>query len=894
MRLPFLAAAVACAAAAMAETPFASPSFSAEFGAYAVGEALGGKGTSGGGWTLAEGASATHVVDGATRAMALSGAAHFTAAAETTGNVERIDFSLRVEALDAGRPAAVAAMGGLSPALIDGAAGYYGWGDGRWNALFAEGAEPVAETWMEGRLETKVVEDVRFLSYLVKDGAEGEYVRCADRQGRTWFRAGPAAARRGVSFVGSGLFAGFEGAEAQEAFAPVYHWTGGASGDWNDAANWSLGGVAGAGVPGAGSYAFVTNSVAITNGNERAVVDFLAVADGTSVMGGDFETEISLDADRPRAGRALEPKIATFLGVAPAYDFLWERADYAQTSFSPVRRDSSYAPREEDYCHWLRFTASRGGEVKYARTFYFSSLPVCYLATDDGKTPTASKEKHEGTLFMQGNDAFKKQYDGAMTINVRGNSSKNYPKKPYKIKLAEKAKMFDLGAKKNKHWVLLANYNDLSQTRNKLPYDFAGEIGGLGMHSTWVDCVLNGKLLGTYQFCEHVRVAPERVDIYDWEETAGEYGATETDFSAIDAALAADPGSVDITGGYLFEFSTEADEVTRFDILAGSLKMHVMANKPEYLKTSSRMLAWSGNYLQTYFSAITAWDGCASDGRHWSELCDVDSMVDFFIVNELFDNGDMGQKSRFAYIDRGGKLVWGPVWDFDWGSHSRTVADTCEKWRSAGGGEANMNREWTADPWFCLRAYERYHEVRDRYAAVYAPGGTFDRAIATVRRSAEVDERLWAPRKDTANAVRTFDGDVAILKNFHSRRLAWMDRQFTDVATLMASLKNAYQTHPYTPDAFEIEPRVEEGRSVFAVTLRRAHLVKAILNGHVLGTFDVRDGAVRGRFPAGALVEGNGRRNCLSLVAYDRSGHVLARNYALFHHVPRAFTLFFR
>ena len=70
--------------------------------------------------------------------------------------------------------------------------------------------------------------------------------------------------------------------------------------------------------------------------------------------------------------------------------------------------------------------------------------------------------------------------------------------------------------------------------------------------------------------------------------------------------------------------------------------------------------------------------------------------------------------------------------------------------------------------------------------------------------------------------------------------------------------------------------------------------MKAILNGHVLGTFDVRDGAVRGRFPAGALVEGNGRRNCLSLVAYDRSGHVLARNYALFHHVPRAFTLFFR
>ena len=124
MRLPSSAVAVVCAAAAMAETPFGPPSFSAEFGAYAPGEALGGKGTQGGGWTLSEGASATNVVDGAAHAMALRGTAHFTAAAETSGNVERIDFSLKVEALDAGRTAAVEAMGGLLRARIDGAAGY--------------------------------------------------------------------------------------------------------------------------------------------------------------------------------------------------------------------------------------------------------------------------------------------------------------------------------------------------------------------------------------------------------------------------------------------------------------------------------------------------------------------------------------------------------------------------------------------------------------------------------------------------------------------------------------------------------------------------------------------------------------------------------------------------
>ena len=512
MRIALMSAAVSCAAA-LAETPFGPPSFSAEFGAYAVGETLGAKGATGGDWTLADEASATNVVDGGVSAMSLVGTARFTAAEAPAGNVERIDFSILIGDLETGRPAAISAAGALLPAMVDGVAGYYGWGDGRWNGLSADGAQPCRGEWLYGRLETKEVEGIRLVSYLVKRSG-GEYVRCAGADGRTWFRAGAAAERREVSFVGSGLFAKMEGASAQEESGPVYYWTGGASGSWGDPSCWSTNGVAGAGVPGAGSYAFVTNSVAMTNGEECAVIDFLAVRDGAYVVGGDFATEVSLDVSRPRAGRTLAPAFGTFLGAAPNYDFLWERADYLKASFSEICREPSFTPHEDDYCHWIRFAVSRGGNTEYARTFYFSSLPVCYMATDDGQTPTASKEKHEGTLFVQGNDSFKMQYDGAMTVNVRGNSSKGYPKKPYKIKLAEKAKMFGLGEKKNKHWVLLANYNDLSQTRNKLPYDFAREIGGLGMRSTWVDCVLNGTLLGTYQFCEHIRILrahPHRV-----------------------------------------------------------------------------------------------------------------------------------------------------------------------------------------------------------------------------------------------------------------------------------------------------------------------------------------------------------------------------------------------
>lgn len=157
-----------------------------------------------------------------------------------------------------------------------------------------------------------------------------------------------------------------------------------------------------------------------------------------------------------------------------------------------------------------------------------------------------------------------------------------------------------------------------------------------------------------------------------------------------------------------------------------------------------------------------------------------------------------------------------------------------------------------------------------------------------------VDEKLWATRKDKSGAARTFAGDAAILRTFHQKRLAWMDRQFADVPTLMASLKNSSQTHAYTPDAHEIVPRVEGGKLVFDASLIWARWVKVVLNGQVLGTFTVKDGRIDGRLPAAACVVGKNHRNCLAFIAYNSSGTALARNYALFNYVPSGFVFIIR
>ena len=490
----------------------------------------------------------------------------------------------------------------------------------------------------------------------------------------------------------------------------------------------------------------------------------------------------AFDVSRPKSGTALAPELPAFLQSGD-FSCAWRRADWAKTYESTnVAETSSYVPSTSDYEHWLQFSVMNGGLPVLTREVFFSKLPVCYMTTDDGEFPSAQKEKHNGWLRIQGNADFKEQYDGAMVVNVRGNTSAGYPKKPYKVKLNKKASPFSLGSVKSKHWVLLANMPDMSNMRNKLAYDFASSIGVMGMKSTWVEVVLNGRYDGLYQFCEQIRVAKDRVNVFDWEGYSEDSGHTAEDFSWIDPSL------IDVNGGWLFEFSTEMDEVSRFTVRSGNLEMKTMVNAPEYLNTNGAMFDSARDFLRNYFDACTSANRKSAEGRHYSAYCDVDSMVGYFLVQELFGNQDAGAKSRYAYKDVGGKLVWGPVWDFDHAAGTSNMQrPSPERWHAAQG---SMYCEWLSDYRFARRARARYRQIRDAYAALAANGGTIDQYAAFLRESAEANDARWPQN-------RTFAQDVSILKNFIAGHKAWLAEQFMSVTGLLESVRCDAQTSPW-------------------------------------------------------------------------------------------------
>lgn len=128
------------------------------------------------------------------------------------------------------------------------------------------------------------------------------------------------------------------------------------------------------------------------------------------------------------------------------------------------------------------------------------------------------------------------EYDGAkkgMTIKVRGNSSGQQPRKPYKIKLQTKADLLCSGnpLMVDKNWVLLNDYD--MKLRNGFKIN---ELVGLDWtpRNEYVNVIMNGFYRGPYLLCEAVeRNTDCRIDVsktgfiveldaYWWNEN-GEY-----------------------------------------------------------------------------------------------------------------------------------------------------------------------------------------------------------------------------------------------------------------------------------------------------------------------------------------------------------------------------------
>lgn len=251
-------------------------------------------------------------------------------------------------------------------------------------------------------------------------------------------------------------------------------------------------------------------------------------------------------------------------------------------------------------------------------------------------------------------------------IRLRGNSSKEMPKKPVNIKLSDKVKV--LGMNKHKRWCLIASEFDKSMMRNAFTYSlandvqdhFTDEVGtelGKGLvynpHGKPVEVVMNGLHVGTYSLCEHIKQGKQRLNIMDCYDDVLESGTTPTMKNC----------------GFLMEMSTD-EEVKNF--YTSKRRLPVTIKDADNI-AGTKLL----DSLKTYFDTFEGYIYSGYNTRNTTiartyydkayEMIDINSMIDWWIINELAMNDEMQwPKSVFLYKNGTGKVFAGPVWDFDY------------------------------------------------------------------------------------------------------------------------------------------------------------------------------------------------------------------------------------
>lgn len=327
--------------------------------------------------------------------------------------------------------------------------------------------------------------------------------------------------------------------------------------------------------------------------------------------------------------------------------------------------------------------------------------------------------------------------DGQITaeagkVKVRGNSTAEAPKKPYTIKFDSKQNVLGMGSAKK--WVLLANWFDKSFLRNYLALSLAAQLNLQYTSScAFVDVYMDGQYMGNYLLTEQVEEGKNRVDI--------------------DSS----------NGDFLLEYELVREEEDVVYLNTPIYNYRFQINEPE--EPTEEQLSGINRALKALETAIST-----NDMKEIAKVIDIDSFVDFYILNEYLKNWDFGYSStRFYYKD--GIFYAGPVWDYDISS-GNTLED------DRGYDSADI---WCGQIWYqqlmenkefknmCLN---RFIGLQDTLKGLYEDNGFVDQAYDTYKEAFERDHVLagWPQASVLDSSLTTVEKNVDALKNWLKER----------------------------------------------------------------------------------------------------------------------------
>jgi len=292
-----------------------------------------------------------------------------------------------------------------------------------------------------------------------------------------------------------------------------------------------------------------------------------------------------------------------------------------------------------------------GRPLAFGMDEHDSEMRNTFHTTPYGETLTPAHISVIDNLNDWNHDTDIPAFESLAMMRLRGNSSRFFDKPNYLIRLNNEDDSNNrlplLGMNPGHEWALHGPFLDKTLMRNYMWMNLASYVmsGRFVPEVRFVELILNGEFQGLYVLMETLRVEPNRVSLNRYRQ-----GMPETSyFFRIDWNTQNPNRKIDTFGIYTLRLEYES----LIEILY-----------PTYLNQSERVRNYVKGSINSFERFLYSTE-MLTNPRAVERYIDIDSFVDFFIINEFLGNNDLFAGSTYFHKDIRGRLVAGPVWDFN-------------------------------------------------------------------------------------------------------------------------------------------------------------------------------------------------------------------------------------
>lgn len=437
----------------------------------------------------------------------------------------------------------------------------------------------------------------------------------------------------------------------------------------------------------------------------------------------------------------------------------------------------------------LNWSITFGTNASTPFAFTSSNLPIVLITTsstilDEPAIIGTMKIIDNGVGAMNNITDSPNNYNGKVSIEIRGNYSQSLPQKPYKITTLNTDETENnvslLGMPQEHDWALIANYNDKVFMRNQLAYKLFNEMGHYATRNKHCEVVVNGSYQGIFLLNETIKRDNNRVNIAKLDPTENT--------------------GIDLTGGYIIKNdywnSSTGWQLNNSPIDHPGLIVGLAYQYPRPDLISPQQKTYIQTFIDDFETALYS-PNYANATTGYKKYISETSFLDYFIINELSRNNDGFKKSSYFHKDKDSntamaKLKAGPVWDFDWawkninecsflsvtdGSGWSYLVNDCGPDVNSPGWYVRLLQ----DPNFQNDLRCRWNSLRNSTLSIAYLNAYIDQTAAYLDQAQARHFEKWgnlgiptgAPEVDAD--PDTFSGQIQRFKNWIATRIAWLD-----------------------------------------------------------------------------------------------------------------------